>query len=643
MLKADSQVEDISRHAPRFRQASQAIAVIVAVCGVVVVCGWIFHLPAVTAIQPAFVSMKFNTALSFVCLGAALWMSGNDQHRFARGTLGFCVAGIGGFTLAEYAFRRVPNIDQLFLRDTRADTPYPGRMAIATAVCFLLLGMAVLLLEVKRARRLRQTAVAICLAVSLTALCGYLYRVESLYSIKPFSSMALHTAIALVAACLAYFFARPDEGVMSIAASDSHAGLLLQTVIPTVVVLPIALGELILAGERARFYDAEFGVALLGLGNIGCLTVLIVVVAQLLHRLERERQRDLAERRRAEKAVQESEERFRLLANTAPVMIWMSGTDKMCTYFNDSWLEFTGRSMEQELGNGWTDGVHPEDFERCLQTYMQAFDRHEPFRMEYRLQRKDGEYRWILDQGVPRFNGEGSFAGYIGSGIDVTEHKLAEEALSLASRKLIEAQDNERIWIARELHDDLTQRIALLAANLGRLQQDLPVMDRPGDGRIEEVRTYVSDLSRGVQALSHRLHSSKLEYLGLVAAADGFCKEISAQENVEIKFDFDSIPNPLSKEISLCLFRVLQEAVHNAAKHSGVRRFHVKLKGGLSDIQLSVHDSGIGFDPQKAIHGQGLGLTSMKERLKLVAGHLSIDSKLKHGTTIFARVPLGPK
>src|SRR5579863_3809893 len=136
---------------------------------------------------------------------------------------------------------------------------------------------------------------------------------------------------------------------------------------------------------------------------------------------ERRRQREVGK-------LRESETRFRLVADTAPVMIWMSGTDKLCTYFNKPWLDFTGRSMDSELGNGWAEGIHPEDLQRCLDTYSQSFDRQDEFRMEYRLRRHDGEHRWILDIGVPRYAQEGSFAGYIGSCIDVTDSKRAEEA-----------------------------------------------------------------------------------------------------------------------------------------------------------------------------------------------------------------------
>jgi PAS domain S-box-containing protein len=146
--------------------------------------------------------------------------------------------------------------------------------------------------------------------------------------------------------------------------------------------------------------------------------------------------RDITARKRAEVELRESEARFRLVADSAPVMIWMSGTDKLRTYFNKPWLDFTGRSFDRELGNGWTEGVDPEDLQRCLDTYVQAFDRREAFRMEYRLRRHDGEHRWVSDIGVPRFNPDGSFAGYIGSCVDVTEQRRAEEQLHQAHAEL---------------------------------------------------------------------------------------------------------------------------------------------------------------------------------------------------------------
>ena len=154
-------------------------------------------------------------------------------------------------------------------------------------------------------------------------------------------------------------------------------------------------------------------------------------------------------------------------------MIWTAGTDRKCSYVNKTWLDFTGRALEEELGDSWAGGLHPDDVRSNLQTYTEAFDRRESFELHYRLRRHDGEYRWVLDKGVPRFNPDGSFAGYIGSCIDITERKLAEEGLATIGRRLIEAQEQERTWIGRELHDDINQRLALLAFELDGGNQPL--------------------------------------------------------------------------------------------------------------------------------------------------------------------------
>ncbi len=359
--------------------------------------------------------------------------------------------------------------------------------------------------------------------------------------------------------------------------------------------------------------------------------------------------RDATERRSEEEAkkseavqrgILESEERFRLMADFAPVMIWVSGTDKLCTYFNKTWLEFTGRSLDREIGNGWAERVHPDDLHRCLDTYAKAFDLQETFKMEYRIQRFDGEYRWIMDIGAPRFDATHSFAGYIGCGVDITDRILAEEILSSVNRRMIEAQEQERTRIARELHDDFSQQLALLLVELEQVKPELSDSTGEGHRLIEELVNQISEMSDNVKNLARQLHSSKLQYLGLVAAMRDFSKQLARKHTVEIHFTSGGMPETLPAETSLCLFRVMQEALSNAVKYSGEKHFEVEVQGSPAEIILKVRDSGVGFDPELAKRTHGLGLISMKERVNLVNGTLSIATNPQAGTEISVRVPL---
>jgi signal transduction histidine kinase len=205
---------------------------------------------------------------------------------------------------------------------------------------------------------------------------------------------------------------------------------------------------------------------------------------------------------------------------------------------------------------------------------------------------------------------------------------------------LIQAQEQERSRIARELHDDISQRIAMLAMHLDILNQGLLATASKLSEGITEATNQVEHLGTDIAQLAHRLHPPKLEHLGLAKAAASFCAELSDQQKVKIDFDSENIPKDLSADSSLCLFRVMQEALQNAIKHSGSRYFRVSLVGVANEIELTVQDSGIGFEPAEAIKGNGLGLASMRERLKLVDGELSIESQPSKGATVHARVPV---
>jgi PAS domain S-box-containing protein len=269
---------------------------------------------------------------------------------------------------------------------------------------------------------------------------------------------------------------------------------------------------------------------------------------------------------------------------------------------NPALCSMLGYQEEELCGMNCSEFSNPEDSEDDWALFQRlctgAIDR---YSLEKRYVRKDGIQFWgRLNVSLWR-NGDEETPLVFAFVEDITGRKLSELALANVSRRLIEAQERERIRISRELHDDIGQRLALLAIELQQLQED-PFEVR---GRIAELQKQTDEIAADIHSLSHELHSSKLQYLGLAAATKGFCQEFETQQKVKIDFRADDVPTALPPDISLCFFRVLQEALRNAAKHSGVRHFEVRLWRTSSEIHLTVSDSGVGFDREAAEASQG--------------------------------------
>ena len=330
---------------------------------------------------------------------------------------------------------------------------------------------------------------------------------------------------------------------------------------------------------------------------------------------------------------------FRDVFNSTPIGIAVENLDGQPLFVNPALCSMLGFNEDELRSKHCVDFSPPEDAEKDWALFQQlragSIDH---YQLEKRYFRRDGSSVWgHLSISLLHCRPSPMVLAMVE---DITAKKTAEEALSRVGQKLIQAQEEERSRLARELHDDINQRIALLAVRLEGLKRDLPKPADQLEYHIGETIEQLADVAKEVQALSHRLHSPKLELLGLASAASVFCNEFSKRQNVEIDFHSENIPRNLPADASLCLYRVLQEALQNAAKHSGSREFRVLLTGGTNELELTVRDSGTGFDPNESIKGGGLGLTSMKERMKLVDGELSIRSDVRGGTTVHARVPL---
>jgi len=222
----------------------------------------------------------------------------------------------------------------------------------------------------------------------------------------------------------------------------------------------------------------------------------------------------------------------------------------------------------------------------------------------------------------------------------VSTLSAARAALSNLSGRLVQAQETERTRLGRELHDDIGQRMAFLAIDLDRLRQTLPDNAADAQEHAQSLRNFVVALGTDIQGISHRLHSSKIEFLGLAGAAASFCKEVSNRHPVAVTFVHEGVPERLAEGIAISLFRVLQEALSNAVKHSGAQHCRVTLRATADTLHLEVVDDGRGFDVDGARSGHGLGLISMQDRLKLLNGDVVIESTPGSGTTVRASVPL---
>jgi PAS domain S-box-containing protein len=338
-------------------------------------------------------------------------------------------------------------------------------------------------------------------------------------------------------------------------------------------------------------------------------------------------------------ALRESESRFRMLAECAPVVVWMTDINARRTYISRYWTELTGRDPQEDLGFKWLEAVHPDDREHARRVMIDASRMAQPSRVEFRVERFDHDYAWLSHHGVPLFHADGSYSGHVGTSIDITEHKVRETAGHRLKDNLIAGQEAERQRVARELHDGIGQRIALLAMALKDIER---LAERPSsalDQKLRAAEDELAEIASDVHRLSHNLHPSTITYLGLLPALRRLCREVSEQTNVAVEFAGPSDAGHLPEDVGLALFRVAQECLANVAKHSRSPSAAVLLAADSGELRLTISDNGAGFDVTRLQVSGGLGLISIQERARMLGADLTIRSSVTKGTTVELRVP----
>jgi PAS domain S-box-containing protein len=363
----------------------------------------------------------------------------------------------------------------------------------------------------------------------------------------------------------------------------------------------------------------------------------------------------IEQRLRVERSLQESEARFRTMANSAPVLLWMSGTDKLCTFFNQGWLVFTGRTMEQELGHGWAEGVHPDDLNQCLEIYQSAFDARQPFEMEYRLRRHDGEYRWVFDAGAPRTAPNGEFLGYIGSCLDITDRKGAEDS----NRALAHVQ---RLAIVGELTaaiaHELKQPLSAIMSNADAAGTLLDAANPP----LAEIRDIVSDIRaadlRADQVLGHlRTFLQKRETLMQSLDLNDAIADVlplvlgdARKRRVQIRTDFaNDLPLVFGSQTQLqqVLINLMVNGMDAMANTPEARRqlvVRTSKPNGDARVEVAITDCGSGIPAASMprlfesffstrAEGMGLGLSIARSIVETHGGRIWADNNAEGGAT----------
>jgi PAS domain S-box-containing protein len=350
---------------------------------------------------------------------------------------------------------------------------------------------------------------------------------------------------------------------------------------------------------------------------------------------------DITERKRAAEALRESEERLSIAidAGRTDAFEWDFGADVVRRSVKGA--KILGISQDApQTKHEFIEAIHPEE-KQLYEDALQSLSPERPsYKVTFRFIQPDQKTIWLEDSGRAFFHPDGTLRKIVGMATDVTEARQTERVLRELSGRLISSQEEERRRVARELHDHIGQELAILCVQAQRIDSGVSDEELTTQSDVHELYRKIKEIAVDVSKLSHRLHSSELDFLGLSAAAERLCRDFGNQYGIDLDYQIKNVPPRLDGAKSLCFYRILQESLQNVAKHSGATSVVVELNGKGSELVLKIADNGVGFDLEKVRFASGLGLVSMRERLKLIAGRLEITSEEGRGTRLVAAVAI---